>query len=98
MKFTNITNLTDYISHSDTSAGLINKIYHLIRQVMLLRKRKIIQKTTGLKTGNLLDVGSGTGHFASFMKNSGWSVKGIEINEKARNFSSETFGSRYNCT
>ncbi len=82
----------EYISHSDTSAGLINKIYHLIRQVMLLRKRKIIQKTTGLRSGNLLDVGSGTGHFASFMKNSGWSVKGIEINVKARDFSSENFG------
>ena len=58
---------------------------------MLLRKRKIIKKITGLKHGNLLDVGSGTGHFASFMKKSGWSVKGIEINEKARDFSSDNF-------
>jgi SAM-dependent methyltransferase len=80
-----------YISHSDTSAGIINKIYHLIRQVMLLRKRKIIKKITGLNHGNLLDVGSGTGHFASVMKKSDWSVKGIEISLKARNFSSETF-------
>ena len=82
---------TGYISHSDTSEGIINKIYHLARQVMLLRKRKIIKITTGLKHGNLLDVGSGTGHFASVMQNSGWSVKGIEINEKARDFSSSTF-------
>lgn len=81
-----------YISHSDTSSGIINKLYHHVRQLMLLRKRKIIQKTTGLKAGNLLDVGSGTGHFASFMKNSGWSVKGIEISAKARDFSSENFG------
>jgi 2-polyprenyl-3-methyl-5-hydroxy-6-metoxy-1,4-benzoquinol methylase len=82
----------DYISHSDTSEGIINKIYHLIRRVMLLRKRNIIQKLTGLQKGALLDVGSGTGHFASLMKESGWDVKGIEINEKARNFSTRTFG------
>ncbi len=42
--------------------------------------------------GNLLDVGSGTGHFASMMKKSGWTVKGIEINEKARAFSQSAFG------
>lgn len=83
---------SDYISHSDTSEGLINKVYHIIRQVMLRRKRKIIVNLTGLRKGILLDVGSGTGHFASIMKESGWSVKGIEINEKARNFASETFG------
>jgi 2-polyprenyl-3-methyl-5-hydroxy-6-metoxy-1,4-benzoquinol methylase len=82
----------DYISHSDTSAGIINKFYHLIRQVMLLRKRRIIEKLTGLQNGDLLDVGSGTGHFAWEMKKSGWSVKGIEISDKARKFSSSTFG------
>lgn len=80
-----------YISHSDTREGIINKIYPLIRQVMFLRKRRIIRKITGLKSGNLLDVGSGTGNFASFMKNSGWTVKGIEISDKARNFSTTTF-------
>jgi 2-polyprenyl-3-methyl-5-hydroxy-6-metoxy-1,4-benzoquinol methylase len=81
----------NYISHSDTSEGTINKIYHLIRQLMLVRKRRIINRLTGLKSGNLLDVGSGTGHFASMMKKSGWTVKGIEISEKARNASAATF-------
>ena len=81
----------EYISHSDTSAGIINKVYHLVRQLMLKRKRGIIKKITGLKQGSLLDVGSGTGHFASLMKRSGWNVKGIEINEKARNFSQSAF-------
>jgi SAM-dependent methyltransferase len=82
----------DYISHSDTSAGLLNKLYHLIRQLMLIRKRHIIEKTTQLKTGSLLDIGSGTGHFAFMMKKEGWNVKAIEINEKARLNSSRTFG------
>jgi SAM-dependent methyltransferase len=82
----------DYISHSDTNAGLLNKLYYLIRPVMMIRKRGIIEKTTGLKTGSLLDIGSGTGHFAFMMKKSGWNVKAIEINEKARTSSSMTFG------
>jgi len=80
-----------YISHSDTHEGIINKIYHLIRKVMLLRKRRMINRITGLKTGKLLDVGSGTGHFAYVMKKSGWAVKGIEISDKTRNLSASTF-------
>lgn len=81
----------DYISHSGTSQGIVNKIYHLIRRVMMIRKKSIIEKITGLKEGNLLDVGSGSGHFASVMKKYGWRVTGIEINEKARNLSAKTF-------
>lgn len=82
----------DYISHSDISTGLSNKIYRLARNIMLRRKKSIVQKITGLKKGSLLDIGSGTGHFAGTMKQAGWQVMGIEINEKARNFSVENFG------
>ena len=82
----------DYISHSDTSIGFSNKLYRLARKIMLRRKIRIIRKVTGLKTGNLLDIGSGTGHFADTMRNAGWQVKGIEINEKARSFSKSNFG------
>jgi SAM-dependent methyltransferase len=82
----------DYISHSDTSKGLVNKIYKIVRSRMLRKKRDIVKKMTGLETGNLLDIGSGMGYFLAAMKNSGWNVKGIEINEKARVISSEKFG------
>ena len=33
----------DYISHSDTSKGLSNKIYRLARSIMLHRKKRIIR-------------------------------------------------------
>jgi SAM-dependent methyltransferase len=82
----------DYISHTDTSKGFSNKLYKLARNFMLRRKVGIVRKVTGLNTGNLLDIGSGTGHFADIMKRNGWQVKGIEINEKARNFSISNFG------
>jgi SAM-dependent methyltransferase len=82
----------DYISHSDTSEGLSNKLYRIARRFMLGRKKDLINRITGLKAGDLMDLGCGTGHFASTMKKAGWQVKGIEINEKARNFGASHFG------
>jgi 2-polyprenyl-3-methyl-5-hydroxy-6-metoxy-1,4-benzoquinol methylase len=82
----------DYISHTDTSKGFSNKIYRLVRNFMLFKKKGLIINITGLEKGSLLDIGSGTGYFASTMKKAGWQVKGIEINEKARDFSVSQFG------
>jgi SAM-dependent methyltransferase len=82
----------DYISHSNTSKGFSNKLYRLARNLMLRRKLFIVNKITVKKRGSLLDIGSGTGHFANTMKRGGWQVKGVEINEKARNFSKANFG------
>lgn len=82
----------DYISHSNTSKGFSNKLYRLARNFMLHRKKEIIRNATGLKKGSILDIGCGTGHFAGKMKQTGWKVKGIEINEKARNFAISHFG------
>ncbi len=74
----------DYISHTDTSKGLINRIYRFVRNFSLNQKRNLVEKETGLKNGNLLDVGSGTGHFASTMQKAGWQVTGLEPDEAAR--------------
>jgi SAM-dependent methyltransferase len=82
----------EYISHSNTTKGLSNKLYLLARKFMLLRKLSVIRKATGLRSGRLLDIGSGTGFFLAAIKKSGWDVKGIEINEKARTFSASKFG------
>jgi SAM-dependent methyltransferase len=82
----------EYLSHNDNSQGVSGRIYRYVRNFMLLRKRAIIKNTTGLKTGTILDIGSGSGHFAAIMKDAGWQVKGIELNEKARNSSVLKFG------
>lgn len=82
----------EYISHSDTSRGFVNKLYRLVRTFMLSRKKRLIIRNTGLKKGRLLDVGSGTGYFPNAMKEAGWDVTGIEINDKARDFSISNFG------
>jgi SAM-dependent methyltransferase len=82
----------DYISHSSAERNISEKIYHLARRIMLRRKRVLTENLTGLKKGALLDIGSGTGHYANAMKEGGWSVKGIEINVKARDFALNNFG------
>ncbi len=80
-----------YVSHSDTSKGIVNKLYHLARNIMLRRKVALVKKLTMLREGKILDYGAGTGYFARAMKNAGWEVTAIEKSENARNYSMETF-------
>ncbi len=80
----------DYISHSDTQEGFINNVYHKVRNYMLKRKYKLVSRFS--KGRKLLDVGAGTGYFASFMKGKGFDVKGVEIDPEARSYSIEKFG------
>jgi 2-polyprenyl-3-methyl-5-hydroxy-6-metoxy-1,4-benzoquinol methylase len=74
----------EYISHTDTSKGFINKIYKIIRKRTLVKKRKLVEKYTGIKKDNFLDVGSGTGSFVNEMKQNDWKVTGLEPDEDAR--------------
>lgn len=82
----------NYISHSDTSKGLINNLYHRVRKHTLVQKKKLIEKSTGKKSGNILDVGAGTGAFLQTMKMGNWKAKGIEPDETAREKAKELHG------
>jgi 2-polyprenyl-3-methyl-5-hydroxy-6-metoxy-1,4-benzoquinol methylase len=73
-----------YVSHSDTTEGLINRLYHWVRNYTLRAKRQLIQTESGLQRGVLLDVGAGTGAFVHTMKEAGWQVTGLEPDETAR--------------
>ena len=53
----------DYISHTNTSKGFINRAYHSVRKRTIEKKRKLVEEDTGLKEGKMLDVGSGIGSF-----------------------------------
>ncbi len=81
----------EYISHSNTAKGLVNSVYHSVRKFMLGRKRNLVEKTTRLKTGHLLDVGTGTGFFLNAMKGRGWQVTGTEKSKEARDFAKKEF-------
>src|SRR5258706_7523739 len=73
----------NYISHTDTSRGLVNRLYKIVRKKTLKQKRKLIERVTKKKSGNLLDVGSGTGAFLDEMKSNGWNVTGLEPDNDA---------------
>jgi len=73
-----------YISHTNTSKGVINRLYHLVRTRTLRLKLNLLNKTLGKTTGQLLDIGAGIGAFASFMQENGWQVTGLEPDQAAR--------------
>lgn len=79
----------DYVSHSDTSKGFINKLYHSGRNYMLKQKFRLINRYNS--TGRILDIGCGTGYFINYLANRGYDTKGIEISEDARSFAKSNF-------
>ncbi len=82
----------DYISHSDTKKGIVNQVYHFVRQYMLKKKARWVEKSSGRKTGSILDVGTGTGYFANAMKKRNWDVSIVEQSDAAREFAEKNFG------
>ena len=82
----------NYISHSDTSEGFINNIYHKVRKRTLVQKRKLVETVTSTKAGNILDVGCGTGAFLYTMKEAGWNATGLEPDKTAREKALELYG------
>ncbi len=77
----------EYISHSGTKTGLVNKVYSIVKKHTIKQKVKLINRLTRqTKTinKNLLDIGCGTGDFLSTCKKNGWSITGIEPSELAR--------------
>jgi 2-polyprenyl-3-methyl-5-hydroxy-6-metoxy-1,4-benzoquinol methylase len=80
----------DYVSHSDTRKGLMNKTYHVARNIMLGKKFRMVNHMAKGKT--LLDIGSGTGYFPAYMKAKGYKVTGVEVDQDAREFAKKEFG------
>jgi 2-polyprenyl-3-methyl-5-hydroxy-6-metoxy-1,4-benzoquinol methylase len=78
-----------YISHSDSTKGLINKIYQTIRSKTLNEKASWIYNHK--KQGRVLDIGAGTGHFLNAMARKGYSVTGMEPEESARKIAKAQF-------
>lgn len=82
----------EYISHSNTSKGLKNKVYHIVRRIMLSEKRRLVEKLTLLKNGKMLDYGAGTCYFAHTMQEAGWDVTAIEKSPAAREVAKKELG------
>jgi 2-polyprenyl-3-methyl-5-hydroxy-6-metoxy-1,4-benzoquinol methylase len=72
----------DYISHTDGKRSLFERTYHLIKNIALKNKVKLINAQS--EKGSLLDIGAGTGDFLVVAKKEGWQTTGIEPNIKAK--------------
>lgn len=81
----------EYISHTNTSKGLINRIYKFVRNRTMIRKRRLVQSSTGLQKGSILDLGSGVGSFVNEMSQHGWTVTGLEPDADARKVAKELY-------
>ncbi len=80
----------EYISHSDTKKGMMNRLYHMARGFMLGEKFRMVRRAA--KGKSLLDIGTGTGYFPGFMKKKGYLAMGVEMDPKAREFAEMEFG------
>lgn len=71
-----------YISHSDTSKGLINKLYKAVRKITLRSKFRLVAGY--ISDGALLDIGAGTGAFLNYCSEKKVYCVGIEPDPDAR--------------
>lgn len=72
----------DYISHAAKAASFKDRIYHYVRRRAIAGKYKLIKGYH--PSGNVLDVGCGTGDFLSYLKQKGYAVQGVEVSTQAR--------------
>lgn len=80
----------DYISHSNTTKGVISKAYKVVRSIAVKDKVELVNNLA--KKGRILDYGCGTGYFLSACQKNGWEVNGFEPNELANKQATETLG------
>lgn len=72
----------DYISHSNSSKGLQDRLYQLARKWALGTKYKLVHRYQ--TQGRVLDIGCGTGEFLAHLMSRGYMVEGVEPDLKAR--------------
>jgi len=82
----------DYVSHTNTNKGIINRLYQLLKKRTIRQKGTQIIKQSGKKTGTLLDYGCGTGSFLAHMKSLGWDTIGLEPSPDARKVAHNEYG------
>ena len=77
----------DYVSHSDTKKGLINRLYHAVRARTLKQKLELINSY--VSRGTILDYGCGTGMFLKTCADAGWKSFGFEPDPDAKKLAEE---------
>jgi predicted SAM-dependent methyltransferase len=78
----------DYISHSNTTRGLVSRLYKLVRNRAIRQKLALVESF--VSRGTLLDYGCGTGSFLTYAGGKRWKAVGLEPSETARKVARES--------
>lgn len=79
----------DYVSHSDTKKGVINRLYHIVRNRSLKKKYSLVRRLSNQRS--LLDIGCGTGAFLDHVNQHDWRCVGLEPSKQARDYAYEHY-------
>ena len=75
----------DYISHTDSKKGFIDKVYQIAKKYAINKKVKLVKGLLQGDNKKLLDIGCGTGDFLNACTKNGFQVNGVEPNQNAKN-------------
>ena len=78
----------------DAPSGLIGKLYYRVRNRMLRKKARLVERQAYRTSGALLNYGAKTGFFSHKMERRGWKVTSVERYHEERLFSLEMFHHR----
>ena len=81
-----------YISHTDSSKGMVEKIYKIARTFTLRWKYNVIRKHSTIKPHSVLDFGCGTGAFLRYCQTKGLKTAGVEPSHTARERAEQVTG------
>ena len=81
-----------YISHTDNSSSLMDRVYQWVRSYTLKQKLQLINSFK-TKEKSILDVGAGTGDFLNACQKNGWKIDGVEPNKGAKTIAESKLGS-----
>ena len=74
----------DYISHTDSKKGLIEKLYQRVKKITLKSKKKLLENINTTSEKTILDIGCGTSSFLEMLKKNDWNTIGVEPNFSAK--------------
>lgn len=80
----------EYVSHSKSKVGLVNRLFHIARKYTINYKKRTVGRHSPAKS--ILDYGCGTGEFLNAMNNSSWDCKGVEPGKLARQHAKSEYG------
>lgn len=78
----------NYVSHSGTKKGFVNRVYHIVRSRAIKQKENLAAKYSKEKA--ILDIGCGTGDFLGYCKSLNWKTLGLEPDQSARKIALES--------